>query len=174
MMVQFGVGWKSGQPDPNDPVLADPCKRDDLPPNWEQREIEVLRRRRAQRRRVRLQEQRRRRRRERLDGCVNVVVRGANGCGADGHGNDDGSAAVAVIDVGRGADRTPARACATPSWSGELPPADVNDSSPKPLSLWCEIKCGPACALLSRGHPRCDGEGCAPALRRCDTRQQSG
>jgi hypothetical protein len=67
MMVQFGVGWKSGQPDPNDPILADPCKSDDLPSNWEQREVEELRRRRTQRRRVRLQEQRRRRRHERLE-----------------------------------------------------------------------------------------------------------
>jgi FtsP/CotA-like multicopper oxidase with cupredoxin domain len=31
MMVQFAVGWKPGQVDKNDPILADPCKVDDLP-----------------------------------------------------------------------------------------------------------------------------------------------
>jgi len=31
MMQQFGVGWKPGQPDPNDPILAAPCKLDNLP-----------------------------------------------------------------------------------------------------------------------------------------------
>jgi spore coat protein A, manganese oxidase len=30
MMTQFSVGYVSGQPDPNDPVTADPCKADDL------------------------------------------------------------------------------------------------------------------------------------------------
>jgi spore coat protein A, manganese oxidase len=31
MMQQFGVGWKPGQADPNDPILASPCKLDNLP-----------------------------------------------------------------------------------------------------------------------------------------------
>jgi spore coat protein A len=31
MMQQFAVGWKPGQPDPNDPILAAPCKVDNLP-----------------------------------------------------------------------------------------------------------------------------------------------
>jgi FtsP/CotA-like multicopper oxidase with cupredoxin domain len=65
MMVQFAVGWKPGQPDPHDPILADPCKRDNLPANWEQREVEALRRQRARRRRLRVQRRRRQRLRER-------------------------------------------------------------------------------------------------------------
>jgi FtsP/CotA-like multicopper oxidase with cupredoxin domain len=65
MMVQFGVGWKPGQPDPNDPILAAPCNLDDLPAGWERQEIERLRRRRAQRQRARLMRERRRRLRER-------------------------------------------------------------------------------------------------------------
>jgi FtsP/CotA-like multicopper oxidase with cupredoxin domain len=31
MMSQFAVGWKPGEPDDCDPILADPCKGDDLP-----------------------------------------------------------------------------------------------------------------------------------------------
>ena len=31
MMHQFAVGWKPGQPDPNDPILAAPAKVDNLP-----------------------------------------------------------------------------------------------------------------------------------------------
>ena len=31
MMHQFSVGLKTGQTDPNDPILADPCKLDNLP-----------------------------------------------------------------------------------------------------------------------------------------------
>jgi FtsP/CotA-like multicopper oxidase with cupredoxin domain len=31
MMSQFAVGWKPGEPDDCDPILADPCKADDLP-----------------------------------------------------------------------------------------------------------------------------------------------
>ena len=31
MMVQYAVGWKPGQPDPNDPILAAPPRVDDLP-----------------------------------------------------------------------------------------------------------------------------------------------
>jgi FtsP/CotA-like multicopper oxidase with cupredoxin domain len=31
MMVQFAVGWKPGDPDDHHPVLADPCKIDNLP-----------------------------------------------------------------------------------------------------------------------------------------------
>jgi FtsP/CotA-like multicopper oxidase with cupredoxin domain len=31
MMGQFAVGWRPGQPDPNHPVLAAPCKVDNLP-----------------------------------------------------------------------------------------------------------------------------------------------
>jgi FtsP/CotA-like multicopper oxidase with cupredoxin domain len=31
MMVQYGVGWKPGQPDPNDPILAAPPRVDNLP-----------------------------------------------------------------------------------------------------------------------------------------------
>jgi FtsP/CotA-like multicopper oxidase with cupredoxin domain len=31
MMSQFGVGWHPGDPDDHHPVLADPCKVDDLP-----------------------------------------------------------------------------------------------------------------------------------------------
>jgi FtsP/CotA-like multicopper oxidase with cupredoxin domain len=31
MMQQFAVGWKPGQPDPNDPILSAPCKVDNLP-----------------------------------------------------------------------------------------------------------------------------------------------
>jgi FtsP/CotA-like multicopper oxidase with cupredoxin domain len=31
MMGQFGVGWKPGQPDPNDPIRAARCRFDDLP-----------------------------------------------------------------------------------------------------------------------------------------------
>ncbi|HWL97539.1 MAG TPA: multicopper oxidase domain-containing protein, partial [Nocardioidaceae bacterium] len=31
MMQQFAVGWEPGQPDPNDPILASPCKVDNLP-----------------------------------------------------------------------------------------------------------------------------------------------
>jgi hypothetical protein len=67
MMVQFGVGWKPGQPGPNDPILADPPKRDKLPDNWAQREVQDLRRRQSQRRRARRQRQRRRRLRERRE-----------------------------------------------------------------------------------------------------------
>jgi FtsP/CotA-like multicopper oxidase with cupredoxin domain len=65
MMVQYAVGWKPGEPDANDPILADPCKVDDLPDDFERREVQALRRRRAQRRRVRLQRQRRQALRER-------------------------------------------------------------------------------------------------------------
>ncbi|HEX2176461.1 MAG TPA: multicopper oxidase domain-containing protein [Nocardioidaceae bacterium] len=32
MMHQFAVGWKPGQPDPNDPMLASPPQVDNLPP----------------------------------------------------------------------------------------------------------------------------------------------
>jgi spore coat protein A, manganese oxidase len=32
MMHQFAVGWKPGQPDPNDPMLASPPQIDNLPP----------------------------------------------------------------------------------------------------------------------------------------------
>jgi spore coat protein A, manganese oxidase len=31
MMQQFAVGWRPGDPDPNDPVLAAPAKIDNLP-----------------------------------------------------------------------------------------------------------------------------------------------
>jgi spore coat protein A, manganese oxidase len=31
MMQQFAVGWRPGQPDPHDPILAAPCKVDNLP-----------------------------------------------------------------------------------------------------------------------------------------------
>jgi FtsP/CotA-like multicopper oxidase with cupredoxin domain len=31
MMGQFAVGWKPGDPDPNDPVLSAPCRVDNLP-----------------------------------------------------------------------------------------------------------------------------------------------
>ncbi len=31
MMQQFGVGWRPGMDDPNDPILAAPCKVDNLP-----------------------------------------------------------------------------------------------------------------------------------------------
>jgi FtsP/CotA-like multicopper oxidase with cupredoxin domain len=31
MMVQYAVGWRPGQPDPNDPVLAAPARVDNLP-----------------------------------------------------------------------------------------------------------------------------------------------
>jgi spore coat protein A, manganese oxidase len=31
MMVQYAVGWKPGDPDPNDPILAAPCRVDNLP-----------------------------------------------------------------------------------------------------------------------------------------------
>jgi FtsP/CotA-like multicopper oxidase with cupredoxin domain len=31
MMVQYAVGWKPGDPDPNDPLLAAPCRVDNLP-----------------------------------------------------------------------------------------------------------------------------------------------
>jgi spore coat protein A, manganese oxidase len=31
MMVQYAVGWKPGDPDPNDPILAAPCVLDNLP-----------------------------------------------------------------------------------------------------------------------------------------------
>jgi spore coat protein A, manganese oxidase len=31
MMTQFAVGWRPGDVDNNDPILADPCKVDDLP-----------------------------------------------------------------------------------------------------------------------------------------------
>ncbi|MGH3318221.1 MAG: multicopper oxidase domain-containing protein, partial [Nocardioidaceae bacterium] len=31
MMQQFAVGWKPGQPDPNDPILSAPCRVDNLP-----------------------------------------------------------------------------------------------------------------------------------------------
>jgi spore coat protein A len=65
MMTQFAVGWRPGQLDPNDPILADPCKRDNLPANWRQREIRELRRERERRRRARLRRQRQRRRRRR-------------------------------------------------------------------------------------------------------------
>ena len=34
MMHQFAVGWKPGEPDPNDPMLAAPPKVDDLPPGF--------------------------------------------------------------------------------------------------------------------------------------------
>jgi spore coat protein A len=33
MMVQYAVGWKPGQPDPNDPILAAPAHVDNLPRN---------------------------------------------------------------------------------------------------------------------------------------------
>jgi FtsP/CotA-like multicopper oxidase with cupredoxin domain len=33
MMVQYAVGWKPGQPDPNDPILASPARVDNLPRN---------------------------------------------------------------------------------------------------------------------------------------------
>jgi uncharacterized protein with von Willebrand factor type A (vWA) domain len=62
-MGQFAVGWRPGQPDPDDPILADPCKKDNLPANWEQLEIAEQRRLRRQRRRARLRRQRQRRRR---------------------------------------------------------------------------------------------------------------
>jgi spore coat protein A, manganese oxidase len=65
MMVQFAVGWRPGTPDPDDPILADPCKADDLPANWAQREIAEQRRLRRRRRRARLRRQRQRRRRQR-------------------------------------------------------------------------------------------------------------
>jgi len=33
MMTQFAVGWKPGQPDPNDSILAAPAQIDTLPPD---------------------------------------------------------------------------------------------------------------------------------------------
>ncbi len=33
MMTQYAVGWKPGQPDPNDPILAAPAQVDNLPRN---------------------------------------------------------------------------------------------------------------------------------------------
>lgn len=31
MLVQYAVGWKPGDPDPNDPLLAAPARVDNLP-----------------------------------------------------------------------------------------------------------------------------------------------
>jgi spore coat protein A, manganese oxidase len=62
MMVQFAVGWRPGEPDPDDPILAAQRIPDDLPANWEQREIAKLRRQQRRRRRERLRRQRQRRR----------------------------------------------------------------------------------------------------------------
>jgi spore coat protein A, manganese oxidase len=64
MMQQFGVGWRPGDPDVDHPILADPCKLDDLPADWQQRELAELRVQRLQRRRARRQRERRRRLRE--------------------------------------------------------------------------------------------------------------
>ena len=65
MMVQYAVGWNPGDADLDDPILADPCKTDNLAANWEQQEIAKQRRQRQIRRRARLRRQRARRLRER-------------------------------------------------------------------------------------------------------------
>ncbi|MGH3354904.1 MAG: multicopper oxidase family protein, partial [Nocardioidaceae bacterium] len=64
MMVQFAVGWHPGDPDPNHPTEADPCKVDDLPDDWRRRELLEQRRREQERARARRQRRLRQRRRE--------------------------------------------------------------------------------------------------------------